>query len=88
MNHSIKNLRAAVRESGKDRDLLAYKFKVLPEGRNGGCGAPTHVAGTNGGTMPCGSILHRFGKAEPYYCAYCEKALAVATAQQATSAMK
>ena len=68
MNHSIKNLRAAVRESGKDRDLLAYKFEALPEGRNGGCGAPTHVVGTNGGTMLCGSLLN--GK--PYYCGYCE----------------
>jgi hypothetical protein len=60
---SIQNLRAAVRESGKDRDLLAFSFRPLPEGRRGGCGTPTHVEGTNGGTLPCGALLN--GK--PYY---------------------
>lgn len=43
------------------------------EPTNGGCGASTHVEGTNGGTMPCGAILHRFGKEEPYYCGLCRK---------------
>lgn len=31
------------------------------------CGKQTHVHGTNGGTMPCGSLLN--GK--PYYCGEC-----------------
>lgn len=50
--------------------LLAFRFKKL-EGENGGCGSPTHVEGTNGGMMPCGSMLTRFGKTEPYFCALC-----------------
>lgn len=37
-----------------------------------GCGRGTHVAGTNGGMMPCGSNLTKHGKTEPYYCAKCE----------------
>lgn len=36
-----------------------------------GCGLPTHVAGTNGGTMPCGAVLTQFGTTGPYYCAEC-----------------
>jgi len=36
-----------------------------------GCGTPTHVIGTNGGMMPCGALLTRFGRTEPYYCALC-----------------
>lgn len=51
--------------------LLEFRFKPTT-GENGGCGSPTHVEGTNGGTMPCGSILHRFGVAAPYYCAACD----------------
>ena len=39
-----------------------------------GCGKPTHVTGTNGGTMACGSLLTMFGKTEPYYCIACEMA--------------
>jgi len=72
MNHPIKALQAAVKESGKDRCLLAFSFKPIPEGENGGCGTPINVVGTNGGKMPCGSILYRFGKAEPYYCSHCK----------------
>ena len=41
-----------------------------------GCGAPTYVEGTNGGKMPCGAILHRFGAAEPYYCGLCRDKIA------------
>jgi hypothetical protein len=37
-----------------------------------GCGKQTHVAGTNGGTMPCGAMLTNFGKTEPYYCGACQ----------------
>jgi len=61
----------AVEEAGGI--LLGFAFKPMPPGQNGGCGAPTHVHGTNGGTMRCGNILHRFGKAEPYYCGLCEE---------------
>lgn len=37
-----------------------------------GCDRPTHVEGTNGGTMPCGANLTRLGKTEPYFCAKCD----------------
>lgn len=37
-----------------------------------GCGRATHVDGTNGGMMPCGANLTRFGNMAPYYCALCD----------------
>ena len=41
-----------------------------------GCGSPTHVDGTNGGTMPCGATLKQLdGKVEQYFCAACSVAL-------------
>ena len=44
----------------------------IPAGKNGGCGAPTHVVGTNEGTMPCGNTLKQLdGKSELYYCGSC-----------------
>ena len=59
----------AVCEAG---GVLIYGPKlVCPPGKNGGCGAPTSVEGTNGGKMPCGALLTMFGKTEPYYCAHC-----------------
>jgi len=52
--------------------LLYYRFKPTPPGRNGGCGSPTHVVGTNGGTMPCGHVLRGLdGVSAPYYCGVC-----------------
>jgi hypothetical protein len=45
-----------------------------------GCGRLTHVHGTNGGTMPCGAMLTRFGKTEPYYCTSCEDSQTINTA--------
>jgi hypothetical protein len=39
-----------------------------------GCGKPTYVEGTNGGMMPCGAMLTRFGETKPYFCAVCEPA--------------
>lgn len=40
-----------------------------------GCGAWTHVAGTNGGKMPCGAILKHFNGAKyRYYCPKCQEA--------------
>lgn len=39
-----------------------------------GCGKPTHVTGTNGGTLPCGSLLRDLdGSLNPYYCPVCER---------------
>jgi hypothetical protein len=38
-----------------------------------GCGKPTHVAGTNGGMMPCGAVLTQLdGTKAPYYCGRCD----------------
>lgn len=51
---------------------LHLRFKEL-SGQNGGCGSPTYVIGTNGGTIPCGAMLTQFGKTEPYYCGECDK---------------
>jgi hypothetical protein len=53
--------------------LFEFKFKKLPTtGEHGGCGSPVNVVGTNGGQMPCGSMLTQFGKTAPYYCGHCE----------------
>jgi len=41
-----------------------------------GCGKPTHVIGTNGGTMACGGKLTAFGKVTREYCAECNTELA------------
>ena len=51
--------------------LLSLVLK-LPEGPNGGCETLTHVAGTNGGRMPCGAMLTENGKTEPYFCGHCK----------------
>jgi hypothetical protein len=38
-----------------------------------GCGKRTHVSGTNGGTVPCGSpVKHLDGTRVIEYCAVCE----------------
>lgn len=51
--------------------VLVVTTLKSPQGKNGGCGTPTNVVGTNGGTMLCGSVLHAFGKSEPYFCGHC-----------------
>jgi len=51
--------------------LVLVRLPKPPPGMNGGCGSPTHVVGTNGGTMPCGAFLNMLGKRAPYYCAAC-----------------
>ncbi len=38
-----------------------------------GCGQPTYVAATNGGTMPCGGLLTQFGETRPYFCGACDQ---------------
>jgi hypothetical protein len=54
--------------------LLEFRMPPIPEGRNGGCGSPTHVEGTNGGLMACGDVLSYFGRVGPYYCGTCAEA--------------
>lgn len=66
------NLAKAAADSG---GVLVRARLVIPAGLNGGCGAPTSVAGTNGGELPCGSLLRMFGKTEPYYCAACARTI-------------
>jgi len=68
MNDKLKN--AATAAGGT---LLLVHMPPIPLGKNGGCGARTHVEGTNRGTMPCGSLLTQFGNTEPYYCARCDQ---------------
>ena len=53
-------------------DLISRLRVIRPVEIKEGCGALTHVAGTNDGKMPCGSILHSFGDVKPYYCGKCE----------------
>lgn len=41
-----------------------------------GCGSPTHVAGTNGGQMPCGGKLRQLdGSVTQQFCPRCEDEL-------------
>ena len=40
-----------------------------------GCGSPTQVPGTNGGTMPCGANLTEFGHTRQHFCPHCEDAM-------------
>lgn len=60
--------------------LIGVRLK-LTLGPNGGCGAPTHVVGTNGGTLPCGSMLTMFGETKPYYCGHCDPDVAADRSQ-------
>lgn len=39
-----------------------------------GCGRPTHLSGTNGGTFPCGSMVDMFGDRRRRYCPSCQDA--------------
>lgn len=66
-------LRDVANNAGGDLVELRLPALHMP---NGGCGAPTHVVGTNGGTMPCGAVLHQLdGSKAPYYCPHCEQVL-------------
>ena len=67
----IDNLKKAAAACGGT--LISVPIPPIPPGKNGGCGSPTHVVGTNGGTMPCGGLLTQFGKTEPYYCDHCSQ---------------
>jgi len=56
---------------GFDRGKLNRHLEMYAPG----CGSPTHVVGTNGGTMPCGARLTSFGKTEQYFCGHCQERL-------------
>lgn len=45
----------------------------IPEHMREGCRKMTHVAGTNGGLLPCGSVLVMGEVTGRYYCAECTK---------------
>jgi len=54
--------------------LIQAAIPKIPDGKNGGCGSPTHVHGTNGGQMACGDVLRQLdGSITPYYCGYCDQ---------------
>lgn len=68
----FEDLEKAAAEAGGH--LLRVRIPKPPPGENGGCGAPTHVEGTNGGTLPCGATLHwPDGTKAPYYCPACQQ---------------
>jgi hypothetical protein len=53
------------------RNIVNVYESYLP-----GCGVPTHVAGTNGGKMPCGGELTELdGRTHKQFCARCEDKL-------------
>ena len=66
--HDTPHAKAASEAGGA---LILGPKLHCPPGQNGSCGAPTNVEGTNGGQMPCGALLTRFGVTKPYYCALC-----------------
>lgn len=70
MKYTDTQLRKTVAAAG---GILITVTLSIPKGQNGGCGSPTFVDGTNGGTMPCGNFLTMFGEREPYYCAACQE---------------
>lgn len=68
--HNTPLARAASEGGG----VLIYTPRLYindPPAENGGCGQLTHVSGTQGGMMHCGSVLTMFGRTLPYYCARC-----------------
>lgn len=77
-DHNVVALANTVREAGGV--LIAPRFITREQFRREvntiatyapGCGLLTHVAGTQGGRMPCGAVLTQFGVTGPYYCAEC-----------------
>lgn len=54
-----------------------------------GCGKQIHIAGTNGGTMACGSLLRRLnGELTPQYCPACKSATGAPGKGQHTLALE
>ena len=66
-----KTLQSMAKEAGGVR--IAPLYFSAASAKNGGCGALTYVEGTNGGKMPCGALLTRFGKTAPYLCGACRE---------------
>lgn len=68
-------IKSAVEEAGGkfiEVPLDREKFNQNLSWYAPGCGAPTHVDGTNGGEMPCGGMLTGLdGNTEQYFCALC-----------------
>jgi len=64
----------AAKEAGGTQ--LSFTFAKNLDRYAPGCGALTHVAGTNGGTMPCGAMLRSLdGTEAPYFCGSCYQAI-------------
>ena len=86
MRHNVVQLANACREGGgvlTAHNLITRRQFLIEANAIAtyapGCGLPTRVAGTNGGVMPCGAQLTRFGKTEQYFCADCDLKLGVTT---------
>jgi len=58
-------------------ELSAFGYGIETIGEpSPGCGVPTHVAGTNGGRMPCGATLKDLdGTTATYFCGPCQQSL-------------
>lgn len=80
---TIEQTNKALKECGIDRkDRGVVIGAALPSKKSfdamlaryaPGCGAPMHVAGTNGGTMPCGGFLSWQGKdRKQEFCGHCK----------------
>jgi hypothetical protein len=63
-----------VKDCGGHLVTLSFRLPAIPPPDNGGCGEPTHVAGTNAGRLPCGALFNWPGEEpRPYYCAPCSQ---------------
>jgi hypothetical protein len=62
----------ACSEAGGVLLRLKLDTRPIPPADNGGCGDLTHVAGTNGGRVRCGSVITWMdGTSHPYFCDRC-----------------
>lgn len=64
---------AKLKVAARNWTMFTEGMRPLRIGDNGGCGATTQVIGTNGGTLPCGSMFSCFGITAPYYCPACKR---------------
>lgn len=73
-------------EAKAHADTLPWPYSpfTMPEPKaqrpkGSGCGKGIHVIGTNGGTMPCGSLLSELdGPVHRQFCSECEPCCALA----------
>ncbi len=71
--HTLKAQQAALKELKIHGVVMDFAFAPLSLGKYApGCGGPTHVVGTNAGTMPCGAFLTQQGVRAQYFCPLCE----------------